>query len=442
MSGFSSIVRYKMSDIRSKIKYFIPYIPYLVILIFLTSYFLFLPSHTFADEYHYNNILVGDRAAGMGGAYTAISDDSAGLYYNPAGIVFSPGGSLSASANAYHITNTRYKGVIGGNDWERKSSALLPNYFGIIQSLGKGKVGFSYTVTDSILEDQDQVFSNIPGHTSDVINFNKNDNIYNAGLSYALRLSDVPGLKHLRLSEDFSAGITFYGHYRENQWIMNQLYNLTTGEYEWGNAYYQTNEMGIRPVIGLMWIPAEKFSIGLAMSQTTILNSTTRFQQTYKGATYTANKVDRTDFTVNYRRVFPLTAVVGIAYFASDSLLFSGDFSYYAKTSDANFGDREATWNAALGTEYYITEKWGLRAGIFTNRANTSEINTGDVDKFDHVDIYGGSISITHFSRQSSLTFGADYGFGSGKAQVLGGSYIQDVEMQTLTGFVSAAYSY
>ena len=431
-----------MSDIRSKIKYFIPYIPYLVILIFLTSYFLFLPSHTFADEYHYNNILVGDRAAGMGGAYTAISDDSAGLYYNPAGIVFSPGGSLSASANAYHITNTRYKGVIGGNDWERKSSALLPNYFGIIQSLGKGKVGFSYTVTDSILEDQDQGFSNIPGHTSDVINFNKNDNIYNAGLSYALRLSDVPGLKHLRLSEDFSAGITFYGHYRENQWIMNQLYNLTTGEYEWGNAYYQTNEMGIRPVIGLMWIPAEKFSIGLAMSQTTILNSTTRFQQTYKGATYTANKVDRTDFTVNYRRVFPLTAVVGIAYFASDSLLFSGDFSYYAKTSDANFGDREATWNAALGTEYYITEKWGLRAGIFTNRANTSEINTGDVDKFDHVDIYGGSISITHFSRQSSLTFGADYGFGSGKAQVLGGSYIQDVEMQTLTGFVSAAYSY
>ena len=442
MSGFSSIVRYKMSDIRSKIKYFIPYIPYLVILIFLTSYFLFLPSHTFADEYHYNNILVGDRAAGMGGAYTAISDDSAGLYYNPAGIVFSPGGSLSASANAYHITNTRYKGVIGGNDWERKSSALLPNYFGIIQSLGKGKVGFSYTVTDSILEDQDQVFSNIPGHTSDVINFNKNDNIYNAGLSYALRLSDVPGLKHLRLSEDFSAGITFYGHYRENQWIMNQLYNLTTGEYEWGNAYYQTNEMGIRPVIGLMWIPAEKFSIGLAMSQTTILNSTTRFQQTYKGATYTANKVDRTDFTVNYRRVFPLTAVVGIAYFASDSLLFSGDFSYYAKTSDANFGDREATWNAALGTEYYITEKWGLRAGIFTNRANTSEINTGDVDKFDHVDIYGGSISITHFSRQSSLTFGANYGFGAGKAQVLGGSYIQDVEMQTLTGFVSAAYSY
>ncbi|MEK6545309.1 MAG: hypothetical protein AABZ28_02120, partial [Nitrospinota bacterium] len=303
-------------------------IPLILILLILT------PVH--ADEYHYNNILVGDRAAGMGGAYTSISDDSAGLYYNPAGIVFSMGGSLSASANAYHITNTRYKGVIGGNDWERKSSALLPNYFGIIQSLGKGKVGFSYTVTDSILEDQDQVYYNVPGHSRDVINFNKNDNIYNFGPSYALELS-----------KGFSIGVTLYGHYRESQWILNQLYNLTTGEYEWGNTYYQTNEIGIRPVIGLMWIPAEKFSIGVSMSQTTILNSTTRDQQIIKLPTDDAKTVGRVDEPYNYRRVFPLTAVIGLAYFASDSLLFSGDFSYYTKTSDTNFGDREVTWNTA-----------------------------------------------------------------------------------------------
>lgn len=397
----------------------------------ILTFLILTPVH--ADEYHYNNILVGDRAAGMGGAYTAISDDSAGLYYNPAGIVFSMGGSLSASANAYHITNTRYKGVIGGNDWKRKSSALLPNYFGIIQSLGKGKVGFSYTVTDSILEDQDELYSNVAGYTKYILNFNKNDNIYNFGPSYALELK-----------KGFSIGVTLYGHYRESQWILNQIYRLAaTGEYKWFNRYYQTNEMGIRPVIGLMWIPAEKFSIGLAMSRTMILNSNTRDQQITKLPTDDAKTVSRVDETYDYLRVFPLTAAVGLAYFASDSLLFSGDFSYYDKTTDPFFGNREGTWNAALGTEYYITERWGLRAGIFTNRANTSEINTGDIDKFDHVDIYGGSISITHFSRQSSLTFGANYGFGSGKAQVAEDkSEIQDVEMQTLTGFVSASYSY
>ena len=53
-----------------------------------------------ADSYHYKNLIVGDRASGMGGAYTAISDDPSGLYYNPAGIVYSQGTNVSASANA------------------------------------------------------------------------------------------------------------------------------------------------------------------------------------------------------------------------------------------------------------------------------------------------------------------------------------------------------
>ena len=52
-----------------------------------------------ADEYHYINMLVGDRAAGMAGAYTAVSDDTGGLFYNPAGIVYAPGSSLSGSMN-------------------------------------------------------------------------------------------------------------------------------------------------------------------------------------------------------------------------------------------------------------------------------------------------------------------------------------------------------
>ena len=31
-----------------------------------------------ADQYHYMNILQGDRAQGMGGAFTAIADDASG----------------------------------------------------------------------------------------------------------------------------------------------------------------------------------------------------------------------------------------------------------------------------------------------------------------------------------------------------------------------------
>ncbi|MDH5258366.1 MAG: hypothetical protein OEX07_10165, partial [Gammaproteobacteria bacterium] len=42
-----------------------------------------------ADQYHYNNVLIGNRASGMAGAYVAVSDDPSGLYYNPSGIVYS-----------------------------------------------------------------------------------------------------------------------------------------------------------------------------------------------------------------------------------------------------------------------------------------------------------------------------------------------------------------
>jgi len=53
-----------------------------------TTAILFVSAWVFADEFHYNNLLIGDRASGMGGAYTAISDDASGMYYNPAGIVY------------------------------------------------------------------------------------------------------------------------------------------------------------------------------------------------------------------------------------------------------------------------------------------------------------------------------------------------------------------
>ena len=43
----------------------------------------------FADENRYINFFIGDRAAGLGGAYTAIADGPEGVFYNPAGLAFS-----------------------------------------------------------------------------------------------------------------------------------------------------------------------------------------------------------------------------------------------------------------------------------------------------------------------------------------------------------------
>src|SRR3990172_4953322 len=282
-----------------------------------------------ADDLHYNNILVGERAGGMGGAYTAVSDDPSGLYYNPAGIVFAPGRSFSASVNAFQYSQKEYKDVLGGNGWERRSSNLQPNYFGIIQPLGEGKVGFSYAVPDSRLEDQDQTFSNIPGIdpstglpltiTRYVINMNDTDYTYNFGPSYAIKIND-----------NLSVGTTLYVHYRDRELISNQLVSVNDGRYEWNNVYGSLTEWGIKPIVGMMWTPADKVSLGLTLSKNYIVDTDRRLQTTYRGLDYGSNEPAYNVWETDDNREFPLTATIGAAYFPSESLLLSADVSYYS----------------------------------------------------------------------------------------------------------------
>ena len=75
---------------------------------FAIIFLLSISSNAFADGYHYNNILIGDRASGMGGAYTAISDDASGLFYNPAGIVYVVDRNFSATVNTF---SAQYKNL-------------------------------------------------------------------------------------------------------------------------------------------------------------------------------------------------------------------------------------------------------------------------------------------------------------------------------------------
>src|SRR5665647_757556 len=188
-----------------------------------------------ADEFHYNNILIGDRASGMGGAYTAVSDDPGGMYYNPAGIAYSTGKNLSASVNAYSVSNRTYKGVINGKDWTRTSSTLLPNFFGIIQPVGKFKVGFSYAVPDSNQEDQDQSFKRSFsdwGNTTHVINFNNKNDTNLFGPSAALQLNDK-----------LAVGVTLYVHKRNTEATLNNtIQSDDQAKHLWSNDYIETDE--------------------------------------------------------------------------------------------------------------------------------------------------------------------------------------------------------
>ena len=390
-----------------------------------------------ADEFHYNNILIGDRAAGMGGAYTAVSDDPGGMYYNPAGIAYSAGKNLSASVNAYSVSNRSYEGVMNGKAWTRTSSTLLPNFFGIIQPIGKFKFGFSYAVPDSNQEDQDQTFYD----DSTVINFNNNNNTSLFGPSAAMQLND-----------SCSVGATLYVHKRNTHAILNAS-NVTAGKIDnWSNGYTESDEWGLKPVLGVMWSPMDKLSVGATVSKTFVLTSDILAQSSSYTDPLSINpKNSRTYETFDYKRKYPFQLTVGAAYFLNSSLLVSGDLSYNSSADYAwvpingvqNIEKRNSVVNGALGAEYYLDKNWAVRGGLFTDYANTPKVVVGGTNQKEHIDMFGGSMTVSHFSKNTSISAGGSFKYGSGKSQVLGGtSDIQNATANTWTMFVSSSYSY
>ena len=67
----------------------------------------------------------------------------------------------------------------------------------------------------------------------------------------------------------------------------------------------------------------------------------------------------------------------------------------------------------------------------------------GGMNQPEHVDLYGGTLSISSFSRNTSVTLGGGITDGTGKAQILNNSTnIQDTVSKSWTLFLSSTYSY
>jgi long-chain fatty acid transport protein len=330
---------------------------------------------------------------------------------------------------------------VNGNSksWKQLSSSLLPNFFGVVKKFGSNAVGLSYAVTNSTLRRQDQSFTNlystISGNTIErfEINIDDSDRTYLFGPSYAYKFLD-----------NFSVGTTLYVYYRDLKIIRNQLLMFEQGEHYLSNYYTTKVEWGLKPSLGIMWEPIEKLSVGLNLSKIYVSLSDSKDQLILRDTT---NQVD--DFSDTNAIFFatadsgetddfPLETTIGLAYFVSPSLLFSTDLSYNEK-----IGNRESVINFAIGTEYYLNEKWAVRGGFWSDFANTPKLSSSKVNQPEHVNLYGTSLSLTYFQRQSSISLGCNYSFGDGEAQVVAGNRtIQDVESQAMSLYISAGYSF
>ncbi len=401
-----------------------------------------------SDEFHYNNMIIGERAAGMGGAFTALANDTSGMYYNPAGIVHAQAKSLSASVNAYYSLSKKYSGVIAGSDLNRNYSAIVPNFFGVQQPVGPVSLGFSYAVPEHAFEDMEETFIDLPPSeemkqrygdpnlriSRYVLNLNTEDSINEFGPSVAIKIS-----------ETLSLGLTLYVHKRSSLFIENELLRLSNGRDRWNNFYVKIREWGTRPILGVLWKPSERFSFGAALSRTFVVDSDVTYQETDHSTLDNQPVLNDQRITSSDRQGYPWQCRLGAAYRINPSWLVSGDMALYPGFSYDMLGtrvERESVVNVALGTEYSPWKDWIFRGGIFTNRSNSPDITPGMNPGAEKIDMYGIAGSISFRVMQNSITVGGNYGQGSGTAHITSDQVAQDVSARTWNVFIASTYLY
>src|SRR5258708_2226128 len=129
-----------------------------------------VPAIAHADDSNFRPYLIGARAAGMGGAYTALADDGTGSYYNPGGVAFAAQPSLSLSASVYGIVSGSNADVLGpGHDFTYRDLNTFPISTAIVRKFGardtpdgtrNSSVSFTVFVPDAFqIDDRDHIGS-------------------------------------------------------------------------------------------------------------------------------------------------------------------------------------------------------------------------------------------------------------------------------------------
>lgn len=440
---------------------------------YLIVYLIFLSMFLLADDDHYFNLFIGDRAAGMSGAYTAIADGPEGAYYNPAGIAFSPSKYFSLSANAIQYKMLAYRDIYPDADKEidyvRHSFSFVPNFFGFIQKARHFTFAITISSPDNEFFDQRDKIE-IPykvdsNTTMDIVlnyNFNRIDMTYDGGVTFGFPINP-------KLAVGFS---TFF-MYKDTKTIIQSVQTIKNYDYYSNISSYDSERIFyIKPQVGIQWMPIKQLSFGYnAVMSLAIFGVFNRQSSNFRYIDINNydfdDNINIKDNTVstNYLGEDPdepfikpavLKQAVGVAWFINKSLLLSTDFYLYipvyykqgekiviTSTGEFKIVDHIITPNVAIGFEWYITPNFPLRTGFFTNLSNRPRPVKGRKNQADYVNMFGGSLSIGYATTDLVINLGTAISFGRGQAQILKDQTdIQNLDALSAIVFISGGYQF
>lgn len=373
---------------------------------------------------NYHSIMLGDRAGGMGGAYTALTEDTAAsAYYNPATLARLEGSSLSTAVSLFNKYDVKY------GDQESLDEAIfrinkgsivsIPAASGIFANFRNFSAGLSIVIPDF------QVFGG---------------DVYSSGEdSTFLRIDDqslwVGGAFAFNITEKQAVGISAY--YTSQTYTRSLMNRYDTGSeivvYN-EEKTYSTNSFVY--ILGHYHELTPKWRLGTSYRFRAIpVAGEASYMQSRVGTVSGALPVvQKNDIKVETR--IPDKLSVGVAFTDPRELTISLDLSYYGSnnyTDLENDGDRivqNEIINVAFGYEKYLEPWLALRLGLFTDFASSPEIPEAPDRRYqDHVDKFGFSANLgIHTTKHTIISLGGYYLGGKGHASERIGANFQRLE--------------
>lgn len=400
-----------------------------------------------ADEGRYQDYPVGARALGLGGAFTAIADDSSGVFYNPAGIVDVGRARLSISTSLYGVELLGIDPVQGATSrLESGISAadliIVPSATGAVMGLGTPMPGGQHKHAIAF-------GTQVPQYTSRFLENSPAD-----GTHFSSRLID----------RSLHAGVAYA--FRSGPWLrvgIGAHYILRTIDAQetlrspgegTGAEVFQLLESRLRAtqhsgrlVLGAKFRPGPRWSLGLALLSPSLgVWRTVDFEAISVDARSGEPRLERATGQLNgWDRKFtsqvPGTLRAGLAFIQPAEFTVAVDVTGYlpstysiltpvdVRPAGASLAsipiplriERGPLVNVNAGVEKLLTSDISVSLGAFTNlsAAPDHEISGGDLTRestrLSNVHMIGGALSLGFFQEHSLHRLGVTGSTGVGR---------------------------
>lgn len=431
--------------------------------------FSFLGHDAQADLFHYNNLLIGPRAAGLAGAYTALSEDTSGLFYNPGGMSLQNSSELSASVNTFYMKKNRFERVFGEKAFEESARGNLSSFFGFSKKvtpplLGALHLGIAFVNPDAALSDENTLIENEPA--PGVIRYHRAANIRSGTSQFLFGLSK-------RLGKETGAGCT--GAYLDVDELEQIYQDVVQGPYTYAESpetkIYTTLGQNVRMhlvarggalrcgirtslggglKLGLSYQKAEivlqRFEYDSEINKVfhdpngNIINIENSDNESLKGRLLrNVTRTTQESFITGWPDEFRL----GLAFQPSSNFLLSADLVRHgAGDGSISAVKRSEVYNSAVGFEWIIANTLLFRSGLFTNTDATASRNLSSPhQRKEYIDYKGVSVSTGLKLRSGEYALHYTEQRGSGRAEkVVGNTDSTSGKLQVLS--ISASQSF